>query len=184
MIDRVKPVARTAPLRLVLAVAAVSFAASIASTTAAGVAATSSTIQPPGQAPATADRFPEGPGKSVLLRVCGNCHDAETAVERLKSRPEWSDTVDQMARFGAEASDAEFEQILNYLAKFYSPIRINKATAKELENTLDIPAAAAEAIVAYRTEKGPFATIEDLKPVPGLEWAKVEERKARLVFTT
>lgn len=134
------------------------------------------------QSATTTDRFPDAPAKPVLLRVCGNCHGPETVVERFKTRVEWSDTIDQMARFGAEATDAEFEQILAYLVKFFSTIRINKATAAELATTLDIPAAVAEAIVSYRTEKGPFNAIEDLKPVPGLDWSKIDDRKARLVF--
>jgi competence protein ComEA len=58
----------------------------------------------------------------------------------------------------------------------------NKATAKELEATLDVPAAVAEAIVAYRGEKGEFKTVEDVKKVPGLESATIEARKARIVF--
>jgi competence protein ComEA len=114
--------------------------------------------------------------------VCGNCHGAETVIQTLRTRQEWSDVIDQMARFGAEASDQEFEQILEYLARHFSPIRVNKATAKELEATLDVPAAVAEAIVAYRVEKGEFKTVEDVKKVPGLESATIEARKARIVF--
>ncbi|PYQ99940.1 MAG: competence protein ComEA [Acidobacteria bacterium] len=87
-----------------------------------------------------------------------------------------------MARFGAEANDQEFEQILTYLAKHFSPIKINKATAKDLEATLDVPAKVAEAIVAYRLEKGEFKTVDELKKVPGLDSVTIETRKARVVF--
>jgi competence protein ComEA len=149
-----------------------------------GVVAAST--QPPPQAAqpaqATADAFPEGTGKAALLRVCGNCHGPDTVVQTLRTRQEWSDVVDQMARFGAEASDQDFDQILNYLVKFYSPIRVNKATAKELESALDVSESVAEAIVTYRAEKGPFKTVDDLKQVPGLEPGKIDERKARLTF--
>jgi competence protein ComEA len=139
-------------------------------------------VQTPPSSQTTADAFPEGTGKAVLLRVCGNCHGADTVVQTLRTRQEWFDVVDQMSRFGAEASDQEFDQVLNYLVKFYSPIRINKATAKELENALDVSASVAEAIVAYRQEKGPFKAIDDLKQVPGLEPQKIDARKARLAF--
>jgi competence protein ComEA len=132
----------------------------------------------------TPDAFPEGTGKAALLRVCGNCHGVDTIVQTLRTRQEWSDVVDQMARYGAEASDQDFEQILGYLVKFYSPIRVNRATAKELAATLDIPAPDADAIVAFRQKNGAFKTIDDLKEVPGLNWAQIEARKARLVFTT
>jgi competence ComEA-like helix-hairpin-helix protein len=151
---------------------------------AGGLAA--STQTPPGQtapsAQTTAEMFPEGTGKAALLRVCSNCHGADTVVQTLRTRQEWSDVVDQMSRFGAEANDSEFTQILDYLVKFYSPIRVNKATAKELENVLDVSASVAEAIVTYRQDKGPFKAIDDLKLVPGLEPEKIDARKARLTF--
>jgi competence protein ComEA len=146
------------------------------------IAGWSSAGQPP--ASQASEAFPEGTGKAATLRVCSACHPPEGVVETLRTRQQWSDVIDQMAQFGAQASDQEFEQILIYLAKFFSPIRINTATAKDLENTLDVPAAAAEAIVSYRSEHGPFKAIDDLKPVPGLDWAKVEARKGRLVFST
>ena len=139
--------------------------------------------QTPAPAPAQAgDAFPEGTGKAAMLRVCSACHPPEGVVETLRTRQQWSDAIDQMAQFGAQASDQEFEEILAYLAKFFSPLRINTATAKDLESTLDVPAAAAEAIIPYRRDHGPFKTIDDLKAVPGLESAKVDARKARLVF--
>jgi competence protein ComEA len=151
---------------------------------AATVAAASRPIgQVPSPATTTAqDRFPEATGKAALLKVCSNCHTAESVVQTLRTRQEWSDVVGQMSRYGAEASDQEFDQILAYLVKHFSPIRINKATATELESTLDLPANVAEAIVAYRAEKGDFKTVDDLKKVPGLEAGKIDGRQARLVF--
>jgi competence protein ComEA len=140
--------------------------------------------QTPSPSSQSADTFPEGAGKAATLRVCSACHPPEGVVETFKTRQQWSDVIDQMAQFGAQASDQEFEEILKYLVKFYSPIRVNTAAASDLENTLDVPAAAAEAIVAYRRDHGPFKAIEDLKAVPGLDWAKVEARKARLLFAT
>jgi len=138
--------------------------------------------QAPPAAAAAQDRFPETTGKAALLKVCSNCHTAESVIQTLRTRQEWTDVVDQMSRYGAEASDQEFDQILAYLVKHFSPIRINKATAKDLESTLDIPASVAEAIVAYRAEKGDFKTVDEVAKVPGLEAAKVDARKARLVF--
>src|SRR5260221_13631104 len=114
---------------------------------AATVAASSRSIaqEPPPAAQAAADRFPDTTGKAALLKVCSNCHSAESVVQSFRTRQEWSDVVDQMSRYGAEASDQEFEQILSYLVQHFSPIRINKATAKELESTLGVPANQAEA---------------------------------------
>ena len=150
---------------------------------ATGTAASPSAGQVPSAATTTApDRFPETTGKAALLKVCSNCHTAESVVQSLRTRQEWTDVVDQMSRYGAEASEQEFDQILAYLVKHFSPIGINKATAKDLETTLDLPANVAEAIVAYRTEKGDFKTADEVKNVPGLEAGKIDARKARLVF--
>ena len=102
---------------------------------ATGAAASSSADQaPPSATTAAQDRFPETTGKAALLKVCSNCHTAESVVQSLRTRQEWSDVVDQMSRYGAEASEQEFDQILAYLVKHFSPIRINKATAKDLES--------------------------------------------------
>jgi competence protein ComEA len=133
-------------------------------------------------ASATQDPFPEGTGKAALTKVCSNCHSAESVIETFRTRQEWADVIDQMARFGAEASDAEFDQILTYLAIHFSPIRINKAAAKDLEGALDVPAAIAEAIVAYRQANGDYKTLDDVKKVPGLDAAKVDAQKTRITF--
>ena len=117
-----------------------------------------------------------------MLKVCGNCHTAETVIQTLRTRQEWSDVIDQMSRFGAEASDQEFDQILAYLTRHFSPIRVNKASAKELEAALDVPANVAEAIAAYRVQNGDFKTLDDLKKVPGLESGKIEAQKGRITF--
>jgi competence protein ComEA len=152
----------------------------------AAVTAAATSIPPtqdPAPAPAAAqDRFPETPGKAALLKVCSNCHTVESLIQSLRTRQEWSDVVDQMARFGAEASDQEFDQILAYLVRHFSPIRINTATAKDLEATLDVTAAAAAAIVAYRTGNGDFKTFDDLKKVPGIDAVKIDSQKTRVVF--
>src|SRR5205085_4507562 len=79
--------------------------------------------QPPSSS--AADAFPDGAGKAATLRICSACHPPEGVVETLRTRQQWSDVIDQMAQFGAQASDQEFEEILAYLVKFYSPIRIN-----------------------------------------------------------
>ena len=147
-------------------------------------AASSPVPQPPAATtvPVAPDPFPETTGKTALLKVCSDCHAVETVIETLRTRQEWSDVIDQMAHFGAHGSDQEYDQILAYLARHFSPIRVNKATAKDLEAWLGVPANVAEGIVAYRLEKGEFKTLDDLKKVPGLEGGTIEALKARIVF--
>jgi len=127
-------------------------------------------------------KFPDGPGKAALLKVCGDCHGPESAVAEFKTRDEWSKTLDEMAANGAQGSDEEWNQILDYLDKNFSLILINKATAKQLAAALDVMDEIAESLVKYRAEHGPFAGIDDLKKIPGLDAAKVDARKDRFVF--
>jgi len=95
----------------------------------------------------------------------------------------FNNELDEMAANGAQGSDREWTDILEYLVKHYSPVAVNKATATELAATLDVPAAVAEAIVRARTEKGRLASIDDLKQAAGVEAApKIDARKDRLVF--
>jgi len=156
----------------------IAFAAVAAASTAPAISQAPTSTR----AGAATDAFPETTGKTALLTVCSDCHPAETVIQTLRTRQEWSDVIDQMAHFGAQASDQEYDQILAYLAKHFSPIKVNRATAKDLEATLDLSSSVAEAIVAYRAEKGEFKTVDDLKKVPGLESGKIEAQKARLVF--
>src|SRR5437867_1030066 len=107
-----------------------------------------------GQA-AKSSKFPDGPGKAALLKVCGDCHGPESAVAELKTRAEWNKTLDEMAANGAQGSDEEWNQILEYLDKNFSLILVNKATAKQLATALDVANETAEALVKYREEHGP-----------------------------
>jgi len=128
------------------------------------------------------DKLPDGPGKSVFVKVCGDCHAPESAVSVLRSREEWTLTLNDMAQRGAQGTDQEFDQILDYLVGNFSPIQVNKASATDLESTLGVSTAVAEAIVGYRQENGNFKTVDDLKKVPGVDAAKIDNRKDRLVF--
>lgn len=47
-------------------------------------------------------------------------------------------------------------------------VNVNQATAKQLETLPGIGKVTAEHIVAYRTQKGPFASVDDLGNVKGI----------------
>lgn len=61
-------------------------------------------------------KFPQGAGRDLTLRVCSKCHDPELAADQQNDKAGWKDLVDQMASKGADATDAEFAQIVDYLA--------------------------------------------------------------------
>jgi competence protein ComEA len=128
------------------------------------------------------DRFPDGPGKPQLIKVCNGCHDAQIVLANLKTPSEWTETLQSMAEQGAEATPDEWQLIQQYLNANIALIAVNKATADELQATLDVTADLAAAVVKYRQEKGAFKSLDDVKKVPGLDATKLEARQARFVF--
>jgi len=131
--------------------------------------------------------LPPGTGHDETLKVCGKCHSAEQAASLRQSRTGWEETVSKMVNMGAEGSDDEYEAILVYLTKNFGPeapkpVNVNKATPVEIESTLALTRAESAAIVQYRADKGDFKSLDDLKNVPGLDFKKIEAKKARITF--
>src|SRR6185295_10681765 len=160
-----------------VAVAALLLSAAIA-------AQTTSSSQPPStpEKPTTASRFPPGPGRDALFKVCKECHGPESVLGQLKTRDEWSKTLDEMAANGATGTDEEWTSILDYLDAHYSLILVNTAPAKDLAVKLGVSADIADAIVRMRTDTGRFTSIDDLKRVPGVDSMKLDAQKDRLIF--
>ena len=127
-------------------------------------------------------KLPEGPGKETLIRICAGCHGAEIVLGKRLDRDGWSQVVVNMIQRGAQGSDDEFADIVDYLTNTVSKINVNQATAQQLQSGLDLSEKEAEAILHYRDEKGEFKTIEDLKKVPGLDAAKIDAKKSLLAF--
>jgi mono/diheme cytochrome c family protein len=65
--------------------------------------------------------LPAGEGREVMIRVCSQCHEAEMVTDQQLDADGWKKVVDQMAANGATATDAEFDQIVRYLAKAFPP---------------------------------------------------------------
>ena len=67
------------------------------------------------------NKLPEGVGKQVTERVCSACHGIDIVVTERHDRAEWQKVIDDMANRGADATDAEFKAILEYLTKYFGP---------------------------------------------------------------
>lgn len=131
--------------------------------------------------------LPNGPGKDVTVRVCGKCHSPEKAASLHQDEDGWTDTISKMVKLGAQGSDDELNAVLGYLTKNFGPeaappININKADSVELESSLVLTRTEAAALIQYRTEKGAFKSIDDLKNVAGLDFKKIESQKSRITF--
>lgn len=128
------------------------------------------------------DRFPDGPGKADVMKVCSGCHDAEIILANLKTPGEWNETLQNMATQGAEATSEQWKLIEQYIDVHFAMVMVNKAPADEIQLALDVPADVAAALVKYRQDKGPFKSSDDVKKVPGIDAAKVDAAMSRLVF--
>jgi competence protein ComEA len=132
-------------------------------------------------------QLPDGGGKAETQKLCTQCHELERSISLHQDRAAWQVTVDKMAGFGMKASDNDVQAVVEYLAKNYPAddvprINVNKARAIELESGLSLPRSQAALIIQYRAKNGDFYSIDDLKKVPGVDTAKIEAKKDRLVF--
>jgi len=148
---------------------------------ASSLIAIAAAAQPPA-ADDPSSSFPPGRGRDTMLRVCSGCHGIESAIAQYRSHEDWVKALEEMGNNGAQASDREWDDILAYIDHNFSRIFINKATQTELETMLGVDATIAEAVVRRRTEKGEFASIDDLKTVPGLAADIVDARRERFIF--
>jgi competence protein ComEA len=132
-------------------------------------------------------QLPDGPGKAETERVCSQCHELERSISLHQDRDAWQATMNKMVGLGAKGTEKEFQAVVDYLAKNYPgeavpKLDVNHAESIDLESGLSLKRSEAAAIIQYRTRNGPFKSVEDLKKVPGIDAAKIEAKKDRLVF--
>jgi competence protein ComEA len=132
-------------------------------------------------------QLPDGPGKAETEKVCSQCHELARSISLHQDRAGWETTVGKMASLGANATQAQFQLITDYLAANFGAeaiprININKCRAIDLESGLSLKRSEAAAIIEYRDKNGPFKSIDDLKKVPNIDIAKIEAKKDRLTF--
>ncbi len=126
--------------------------------------------------------LPDGPGKKTVEKICSNCHGLATVVGLRRTKAGWQSSVDEMAGRGAEGKDEEFDEVVEYLARYFGKVNVNAATSKELQDVLEIPVTEADAIVKFRTTNGAFKDLDSLQKVPDVDAKKLQERKDRIVF--
>jgi quinoprotein glucose dehydrogenase len=70
-------------------------------------------------APSTQNHLPPGSGHDLMVRVCSGCHSPDLAASQHLSAEEWNSLVQNMSARGAVATDEEFDQITEYLARSF-----------------------------------------------------------------
>ena len=66
---------------------------------------------------ASAQTFPDGPGKEILEKKCSTCHAPEQVTTFGRSAEEWHEVVVNMIDLGAELNEEEAKVLVEYLAK-------------------------------------------------------------------
>ena len=133
---------------------------------------------------AYAQDIPDAPGKDTVQRICTACHDLGAITSMNGGADIWQSVADDMKSRGADGSDEDFKTIVAYLAKYYGPtVHINTDSAASLQTSLGLTADEAAAIVKYRTDKGNFATWDDVMKVPGVDTSKLKGLQARIKFS-
>ena len=120
--------------------------------------------------------------KEAFQRVCGECHTT-SMIDGYRSMPDWRQTVDNMMEIGARGTPEDMVRVMRYLARSWTRINLNAATAEDIVAVLGIKEDLARAVVKYRTEHGHFTAIGELKKVPGFEKIKPDEYKDKFVVS-
>ena len=140
--------------------------------------------------------LPAGQGRETLKRVCTQCHDIESVPRLRYSRSDWANLVFSMKDMGADATGAELDEIIDYLAKNFGKgddaaaktdaavkkVNVNSAAAKDLETGLGFSAKESDLIVQYRGKNGNFKDINGLLKVDGVDAGKVQAAKDKIEF--
>lgn len=133
-----------------------------------------------------AQELPNVPGKDVVVKLCSGCHEPTIVMTANLSENGWPGEIQKMIGLGAQGTNAEFKEVLDYLvANASTPVslvNVNSASEAELELALQINRKQAIAIVEYREKNGKFKSVEDLKKVPDVDPKKIEANKNRVSF--
>ena len=126
--------------------------------------------------------LPDAPGRDVVERVCASCHATEYIIEPPQTVPAWKDTLELMKSYGAEASDEDWKTVTSYIVVNLARLSVNKAPAEDIALVFAVDEQVAAKVVAYRDGQGGFKTVEDVKKAPGLDAARVDTVRERLIF--
>ncbi len=135
--------------------------------------------------PASAQQLPDGPGKAEVTKLCGTCHPPERGASVRLTREGWQDVMTRMVGLGLKASDDDLNTVLEYMATHFkgeaaAPLNVNRATPVQLQSIAGLLRSESAALIAHRN-KTPCKTLDDLKGVQGVDFAKIEKRRDRLV---
>ena len=120
-------------------------------------------------------------GEEIFLNRCSNCHGTERALVAPRTKKGWEGVIAEMVNNGAQLEAGESEAIVTFLTERHGLVNVNAADAAEMV-ALGLAEKDADAIVSYRTDKGPFADFAALRGVPGLDVDRLDAVRERVAF--
>ncbi len=132
--------------------------------------------------------LPDGKGKEILDSYCQECHGLDPVIRQSLSAVEWQKVIARMTQKGANLNKADVETLVEYLTAYFGPdsaapkVDVNRATASELQKTLELQPTEAEALVRYRKSHGKFQGWSDLLKARLVKAEKLEAKKSSITF--
>jgi hypothetical protein len=63
--------------------------------------------------------LPDGTGKTVTARVCGQCHSPEKFAEERRTKAQWDEIITKLVEEqGLEISEPDYNVVIAYLSKY------------------------------------------------------------------
>ena len=125
--------------------------------------------------------LPPGQGRESVARLCGSCHGLSTVTGARRTATDWKRITDDMLARGNQGTPSDAAAIVPYLTARFGRVDVNTADQLELSQVLDLTPAEAAAIVEFRTHEGRIRTFDDLRNVPGVEFAKLQRQRDRVI---
>jgi len=121
------------------------------------------------------------PNLKAVQVVCGRCHTTGVFLNQTRSWERWNDVFADMTQRGANGTDEQMAQVTAFFLENLTLVNINSSPAEELAGVLGVSDDVAQEIIARR-ERQPFANLVQLRAVPGVDAAKLDQRKSRVLF--
>jgi competence ComEA-like helix-hairpin-helix protein len=129
----------------------------------------------------TARATDSDPNLQAVQTVCGRCHTIAVFLNKPRSWDRWNDVFADMTQRGANGTDEQLARVTTYFLENLTLINVNTSGAEEIAGVLGVDDGVAEAIIARR-QRQPFANLAQLRAVRGVDPAKLELRKSRILF--
>src|SRR3954447_17335517 len=136
----------------------------------------------PAAAQPNEQQLPDGPMKEKMVKLCVGCHEIELVVARRHTRTEWEGVMEDMVARGSNGTAEDLAALVEYLNRNLGKVNVNQATTKDLQAALKLEEKDAQAIVSWREQHGKFKNFEEVRKTPGLDAAKLADKRGWMAF--